>query len=288
MLSKLHSRLGTAGFIVAIVALIAAVAGTAFAATGLNSKQKKEVKSIAKSFQGKGPAGPQGPAGPVGPQGAKGDAGAPGQDGIGATTTDFNGAKGGCTEGGVEVKSASATTLVCNGEDGDPGEPGQSGFTETLPPGETETGVWTLSETVAPENGGSAVVPLSFSIPLADKIPGEQSHYLSQNGVEFLFNPVTESIDERQSTICTGSAANPTAPPGHLCVYTSTAGLGGNATSGQSNFTNPETGTRGLNGDGITTAVSGALLVFDIPPAAVASGAGTWAVTACPEGGCAP
>jgi hypothetical protein len=287
MLSKLHSRLGTAGFVVAIVALVAAVAGTAIAATGLNSKQKKEVKSIAKSFQGKGPAGPQGPAGAAGPKGADGAQGPAGKDGAGVTTAPAD--AGECAEGGVKITTGNGvSTAVCNGEEGDAGEPGQSGFTKTLPPGETETGVWTLSETVAPENGGSAVVPLSFPIPLAEKIPGEQSHYVSKDGNEFLFDLETEDIVLRVSTVCTGSAANPTAPPGHLCVYTSDAGLGGNATSGQSNFVNPETGNRGLNGDGITTAVSGALLLFDIPPGSVASGAGTWAVTACPEGDCTP
>lgn len=77
MFSRLHSRLGTAGFVVAIVALVAAVAGTAFAATGLNSKQKKEVKKIAKSVVQQGPAGPAGAAGANGANGAAGPQGAP-------------------------------------------------------------------------------------------------------------------------------------------------------------------------------------------------------------------
>ena len=59
MFSKLHERLGTAGFVVAIVALVAALAGTAFAAAGLNGKQKKEVK-IRQAVRGKPGSRPAG------------------------------------------------------------------------------------------------------------------------------------------------------------------------------------------------------------------------------------
>ncbi|HEX5610071.1 MAG TPA: hypothetical protein VFX45_08270 [Solirubrobacterales bacterium] len=77
MFSRLHNRLGTAGFVIAIIALVAAVAGTAFAATGLNSKQKKEVKKIAKSVVQQGPAGAAGAAGANGAAGAAGPEGSP-------------------------------------------------------------------------------------------------------------------------------------------------------------------------------------------------------------------
>lgn len=105
MFSRLHNRLGTAGFVVAIVALVAAVAGTAFAATGLNNKQKKEVKKIAKSVVQQGPAGPAGANGANGAAGAAGPEGAPWTTGgtlpsgetetgtwSGAFTTDYGGA----------------------------------------------------------------------------------------------------------------------------------------------------------------------------------------------------
>ena len=89
MISRIHSRLGTAGFIIAIVALVAALAGTAFAAVDKLSKQeKKEVKVIAKKYATIGPAGavgavgPQGPVGPRGPEGPEGPQGEPGQQGI--------------------------------------------------------------------------------------------------------------------------------------------------------------------------------------------------------------
>jgi len=76
MFSRLHNRLGTAGFVLAIVALVAAVAGTAFAATGLNGKQKKEVKTIVRKMIKQIPPGPAGAAGlngAVGPAGPQGD-----------------------------------------------------------------------------------------------------------------------------------------------------------------------------------------------------------------------
>jgi hypothetical protein len=111
MISRIHAKLGTTGFIIAIVALIAALGGTAFAAAGLSSKEKKEVKKIAKQVAKPGPQGPQGPAGPQGLKGdtgAKGDPGVPGENGL-------DGEDGAC--------SASVPTCV-------------------LPAGATETGLW--------------------------------------------------------------------------------------------------------------------------------------------------
>jgi hypothetical protein len=107
MISRIHGRLGTAGFIIAIVALIAALAGTAFAAADRLSKQeKKEVKVIAKKLAAAGPAGPIGQQGPQGPQGAPG------------------------SQGG-------------QGDQGEPGPPGPPGPTETkAPSGKTMKGVW--------------------------------------------------------------------------------------------------------------------------------------------------
>jgi Collagen triple helix repeat (20 copies) len=129
MLKRIHDKLGTAGFAVAIVALVAALTGTAIAALpGLNSKQKKEVKKIAKSFAGKpGPAGPTGPAGAPGSPGARGATGPEGPQGEGGTT----------------------------------GPTGPAGPTETtLPPGETLTGVWAIS------SPGSTNTFLTISFPL--------------------------------------------------------------------------------------------------------------------------
>ncbi|HWO82795.1 MAG TPA: collagen-like protein [Solirubrobacterales bacterium] len=113
MFSRIHNRLGTAGFVVAIVALIAAFAGTAFAAVDtLSSVEKKEVKKIAKKFAGK--PGAQGLQGPKGSPGQKGDPGQPGTDGTDGT----NGENGACS-----VKNP-----VCE-----------------IPTGATITGVWGFS-----------------------------------------------------------------------------------------------------------------------------------------------
>jgi hypothetical protein len=198
---------GTAGLIVAFVALVAALGGTALAAKGaLTGKQKKEVEKIAKKFAKAGPQGPAGPAGPGGAAGAKGDkgdAGANGTNGTNGTSgangvspvgTSFTGAKGGCTEGGVEFKGAN-TTFACNGENG------ETGFTETLPPGKTETGVFVGS-------GAQSFVTMSFNIPLP-------------HGDVPALNIIKEDETAAKGSTanCPGDALKPKANPGQLCLY---------------------------------------------------------------------
>jgi hypothetical protein len=210
MFSRLREPFGKAGLIVAIVALVAALTGGAYAAGKLTSKQKKEVEKIAKKFQGTGPAGAQGPAGANGKDGAngangeKGGTGEKGANGTGATTTSFSGKKTvgsvTCNEGGVEVKSASPTTAVCNGT---------TGFTKTLPPGETETGYWNLNES----SGALTTVSTAISFPIP----------LAKGGAEhsaFGFSQEETENEEFGTSGCKGSASEPTAPPGVLCVYT--------------------------------------------------------------------
>lgn len=218
MVSRLHQRLGTAGFVLSIVALVAALAGGAYAAGALTSAEKQQItkeskkfsKQFSKQFAKPGPAGAQGSAGPQGPKGDKGDkgdAGGAGAAGTSATTTTFAGAKAPCTEGGVEVKSASPTVLVCNGKKG---TDGQTGFTETLPSGKTETGVWSFypagghafpqGEDVIYSEQEIAMVPISFNIPLT-AAPDE-----------LVYN-------EPETADCPGTLAEPEAAAGKLCVY---------------------------------------------------------------------
>lgn len=118
MLSRIHQKLGTAGFAIAIVALVAALTGTAIAALpGLNSKQKKEVNRIARSVSVPGSVGPAGPQGPPGSPGAGGAAGTAGVTGPTGKT----------------------------GSTGPMGNTGPPGPTETaLPPGTTSTGLWSF------------------------------------------------------------------------------------------------------------------------------------------------
>jgi len=236
MLSKLHDRLGTAGFVVAIIALIAALAGTAFAAAGLNGKQKKEVKKIAKQYAGKpgkpgapGAPGPQGPAGPKGDKGdkgEKGDQGNPGTPGTSPTGTSFTGSKtvGGttCTEGGVEY-SGTSPSLVCNGKKGAEGSPWTAGG--TLPPGATETGAF-----ASPVNDGSIEnnqynVVFTFAIPLASELEFKgdsdenQVHLINEAGEEVKEEGGNPTGFGPPSSACPGSVDAPEAASGNLCIY---------------------------------------------------------------------
>ncbi|HEX6781011.1 MAG TPA: hypothetical protein VF125_03165 [Solirubrobacterales bacterium] len=127
-MSRIHGRLGTAGFIIAIVALIAALAGTAFAAVDQLSKQeKKEVKTIAKQFAAAGPAGAVGPPGPQGTPGARGEVGPEGPQ----------------------------------GEQGEQGIQGEPGPTETkLPSTKTSTGLWQFQTSDSQEAFATISYPL--------------------------------------------------------------------------------------------------------------------------------
>jgi hypothetical protein len=192
MISRIHSKLGTAGLVVAIVALVVALTGVAFAASGLNSKQKKEVKKIAKQFAGKqGPAGPQGPAGAKGDTGSKGDKGDRGDKGE-------KGEKGD------------------KGLTGPPGEDGACSEANpecVAPSGATETGVWAVGN-----DDGPSIVPLSFNLQLSEA--PEALHYVNEAGKE-----VIAGFEEVDPVNCLGSAAEPTAPAGDVCVYAAEEGI---------------------------------------------------------------
>jgi hypothetical protein len=214
---------GKAGLLVACIALVLATTGAAFAAGKLTGGQKKEVEKIAKKFAGKpganGSPGAQGPAGPDGKVGASGSNGTPGTPGKGVVVSTASGAEcpGGVSGTKFEVEGSGTSSHVCNGKNG------TTGFTENLPSGKTEKGVWTFEEdritdlppTVGvPEAIGNSKVPLSFPIPLAEPLPGENVHFINEEGEEQLGpgNAVP-------STACTGTPAQPTAEPGNLCVY---------------------------------------------------------------------
>jgi hypothetical protein len=183
LISRIHNKLGTAGFIVAIVALVAALSGVAIAAAGLNSKQKKEVKKIAKQFAGKdGAPGATGPAGPAGAPGAKGDAGAAGQDGA----------------PGKEGKEGPQGKEGKEGPQGKEGSPWTAGG--VLPSGKTETGAWSVG--IGPKET-VMFSDISFNIPLtaAPKI----------------------IYGEEETTDCPGTVEDPKAAKGNLCIYIATA-----------------------------------------------------------------
>lgn len=228
---------GKAGLVVAVIALVAALGGTALAAKGaLTGKQKKEVEKIAKKFAGQpganGAPGAQGPAGPAGAngkdgangeKGATGAAGTPGTPGTnGKSVKLVNSAPPGCAEGGFtyEVEGSGVENEVCNGETGEGGGGGGE-FPNFLPEGKTETGTWSLlvgeskekEEEVEPEvfvgtgerqEHEDALAPISFNIPL--------EHQPVVGGVNIIKPGET-------TTHCQGSAVNPSADPGYLCIY---------------------------------------------------------------------
>jgi Collagen triple helix repeat (20 copies) len=183
MFSRIHEKLGTAGFIIAIVALIAALSGTALAAMGLNGKQKKEVTKIAKKYAGHdgkdGAPGAPGATGQQGPKGDKGDSGATG-----------------------DVGPAGA-----QGEPGQNGQPGEDGFCSegepecVLPAGSTLTGSWAANSSGTTELD-SAYFAISYPLRVVTK-------------------PEVRVVSpgEAPTTDCPGSLAAPDAEPGFLCIY---------------------------------------------------------------------
>ncbi|HEX5713833.1 MAG TPA: hypothetical protein VFX85_11010 [Solirubrobacterales bacterium] len=202
MYARFRDRVSGAALVVACIALIAALGGSAIAAKSppLNGKQKKEVEAIAKKAGKPGPQGPKGDNGANGAAGAKGDKGDKGDPGTagtnGVSVTSSAATVGECPAGGTKFTSANGTGKVCNGKDGI--------VIDTLPSGKTETGSWgALSE-------AEAIVPINWSIPLAEAL--DESHVHVVNGA-----PTTE---------CPGSASEPKAEAGHLCVYVATTAFG--------------------------------------------------------------
>ncbi|HEU4739360.1 MAG TPA: hypothetical protein VFS54_09815 [Solirubrobacterales bacterium] len=191
MISRIHNKLGTAGFIVAIVALIAALGGAAIAAVPkLSSKQKQEVTKIAQKEAKKfpGPAGPVGPAGSPGAAGAKGDTGATGPEG----------------PQGKEGKEGPKGEKGPKGDKGEAGACSKENNVCEMPSGSSLTGHWGYG------SGALAVVttPISFNL----RYPGTE-------GPEYHFVTFEEVEEEEAPASCPGNVDEPTAASGHLCVY---------------------------------------------------------------------
>lgn len=316
MISRMQERLGTAGLVVACIALVFAMMGGAYAASGgggdgkatasakskgknsgsgLNGKQKKEVNKIAKKAAKKGPRGAKGDkgdAGAMGPAGAAGRDGLNGLDGLDGTngqdgsdgmdgsngvsvTNTAEPAGGNCSEGGTKLEGSS-TTYVCNGEQGADGAAGAKGdegspwtLGGTLPAGKMLTGAWSFGalpsgfELAAPLTE-RIYVPLSFPIPLPGELGNGSVHYVKKG--------------ESSPGGCTGgSAANPTAEPGNLCIYTQAEdGVGVKYTSISI--------TKAGGTTGGASTVGAVLAVIPILSGGVdmagAYARGTWAVTA--------
>jgi hypothetical protein len=245
MFSLLRNRFGIPG-VIAVVALVFAMMGGAYAASGgLSAKQKKEVKSIAKQFAGK-----PGAKGDTGAAGAKGDSGAAGAKGD-------SGAQGERGEPGPR---------------GERGEAGETGFTETLPSGETETGTYAF----ASGSAGLLPVSISFTIPLEAPLSGDQVHFIRTDGEEVgKLGGGLEEEEVQPPTQCLGSASEPSAEPGNLCVYA--ANQSASAKMGSNFIFDASIGSL-LDTTG-SAGVSGARLAVGIEAGPV-EGWGAWAVSA--------
>jgi len=129
-------------------------------------------------------AGAPGVTGPQGPVGPTGLAGATGQGGATGAT----------------------------GATGPTGPTGQTGSccTATLGSGKTETGGYAALMVPEKFGEGEAVVSLSFPIPLSAELDGSHVHFMTTP------NPSDSN--------CSGTAAEPKAAAGHLCVYPFVAG----------------------------------------------------------------
>ena len=176
--------------VVATLALFleAVSGGAAYAAIHYLITSTKQIKpSVLSALKGKvGPAGTagapgangsNGSPGEKGAQGEKGPQGNPGSNGSngsnGKSVISSEEAKGGhCAEGGsnFEVEGSGKKTYACDGD---------TGFTETLPPGETETGTWGYT---GPGTGGTQNVPISFPIPLHEGIEKGHVEVISEGG----------------------------------------------------------------------------------------------------------
>jgi hypothetical protein len=170
--------------LVAVLALVFAMTGGAYAAnryliTSTKQISPKVLKSLKGAAGANGASGATGPAGPAGPGGPQGPAGAQGPGGPGGPA-------------GAPGKE---------GPPGKDGKNGATGFTKTLPTGATETGSWAVH--IAAE-GEQPLLSLSFAIPLAKELEGAQVHVVGKAG---------------NGTTCPGSAEEPAAAEGNLCVY---------------------------------------------------------------------
>ncbi len=234
MFSAIQKQFGTAGLVVAIVALVAALGGGAYAAAGgaNSSKSKGLTKAQVLALIKKNTVpGPAGPAGQQGPTGAQG----------------------------------------AKGDKGDAGSTGPAGpLLETLPKGQTLKGNWGAGGGFnVTETWASATI--SFPFPLASAPTLVYVFQTSPGGgiggasssAGFLSEAATDAL-------CPGTAADPKATAGNLCMYTSQETLQGGSSE-------PPFSTGQLGSVDVPTKFgANVMFVFKEQGTAV----GSWAVTA--------
>ena len=219
MLAGIRKRLNYTNVLMTL-ALVFAMSGGAYAAGRYVITSTKQIKpSVLKQLQGKagapgatgaqGAKGETGPAGTVGSPGKEGSPGKGGENGASVTSKEFTGKKEKCGEGGSEFTSVSGKTYACNGS------PWTAGG--TLPSDKTETGAWSISV----DKESKAVGAISFTIPLAKALGAPEVHYVNETGTEQVTftGPPSYEFKLESTASCPGTAAEPAATPGNLCVY---------------------------------------------------------------------
>jgi hypothetical protein len=283
MFSWIRRRFNYAN-VTATLALFFAMTGGALAASHYLITSTKQIKpSVLSALKGKagpagaaganganGAAGEKGPQGPQGPAGANGTNGTSGSNGESVKVEALGKSSSECNqEGGAKFSTAAGHATACNGK---------TGFTETLPPGKTETGTWAFYGSFFESNETrEALVPISFNIPLKSELGEKNVHFVTKSEWEGGDAPGE----------CSGKPANPTAAPGNLCVYETITGAGTFGAITGSVIINPAV----LGGSGAATA--GAYIFMfahyetinpgEEEPHPTYRGFGTWAVTAPEE-----
>ncbi len=206
MLSAIRRRVRvTPTMVIAGLALVFAMSGGAYAAKKYLITSTKQISpSVLKQLQGK--AGAAGAPGAAGAQGAQGPAGPAGSAGSG-------GSKGETGPAGAKGEKGATGAAGAAGAKGATGATGATGFTERLPAGKTETGLWATAQYGLPEDS-TVQIPISFPIPL--KEGGDEAHAWVLNKEQ-----TANGEGPGHEAGCTGTVEEPTAPPGFLCIYTS-------------------------------------------------------------------
>jgi hypothetical protein len=227
------------------------MSGGAYAAGKYLITSTKQIKpSVLKSLQGRagatgapGAAGGGGPAGPGGAQGPGGPAGPTGPQGP----------KG-------EIGKV--------GEKGKEGPPGTTGFTETLPSGKSERGVWSVLFT-ATAAAQPASASISYNIPLE-----ESSEAIA---LKNFIGPEEGEGEPKENKVaipshCKGTVAKPEAVPGNVCVFVRSS-INAEIFAG-ARFLDPQ------SGNGEVAGQAGVVMAFQSSGAGLVFSDGTWTVTA--------